>query len=197
MRVTAAPLLATSRLELFPFAPADVDELHTVFIDAGVRRWLLDGARVPRAWVEAEIAASEARFAEGSAGLWSLRERLPAASARGRPASDAKPLARRPIIGFAGFRPFLDPPELQLVYGVLPSRWGLGLATEAASAVLFHAFERLGFSEARAATDLPNRASIAVLRRLGFQERQRTADGPAGTAFFLLTNEAWRARQPP
>jgi RimJ/RimL family protein N-acetyltransferase len=45
----------------------------------------------------------------------------------------------------------------------------------------------------RAATDVPNAGSIAVLRRLGFEEWKRTEDGPAGTLRFRLGAERWRA----
>jgi len=161
------PTLLTHRLELRPFAPEDVEELLDLFTDVDVRRYLLDDQVVTRDWVQAEVTASVERFASGSAGLWALRERGSAA-----------------IVGFAGFRPFFDPPELQLLYGLLPAYWGRGLATAAARAAIEHAFGTLGLDEVRAATDLPNSASIAVLERLDFVEWRRTDDGGHGTIFF-------------
>jgi len=154
----------------------DAEPLHALFTDPGVRRWLLDDQLVSLAWVEEEITQSEARFATGGCGLWTVREPR-----------------RRPIIGFAGFRFFWEPPELELVYGLHPSRWGRGLATEAARAATTYAFGTLGLQEVRAATDEPNTASVAVLRRLGFEEWKRTDDGPAGTLRFRLSSERWRA----
>jgi RimJ/RimL family protein N-acetyltransferase len=126
--------------------------------------------------VEEEILQSEARFAAGGCGLWALRER-----------------GAQPVIGFAGLRYFWEPPDLELVYALLPSRWGRGLATEAARAVIAHAFDVQALPEVRAATDVPNAGSIAVLRRLGFEEWKRTEDGPAGTLRFRLGAERWRA----
>jgi len=131
---------------------------------------------VALAWVEEEIAQSDARFAAGECGLWMLRER-----------------GARPIIGFAGLRCFWEPPELELVYGLHPSWWRRGLATEAARAVTDYAFDTLGLPELRAATDVPNTDSIAVLRRLGFEEWKRTDDGPAGTLRFRLAEARWRS----
>jgi ribosomal-protein-alanine N-acetyltransferase len=185
-----APVLTTLRLELRPFTPDDSAELHALFVDEGVRRWLLDDQVVARDWVDAEIAASGTRFGGGSAGLWAVRARGDDERARRR-----IPQSLRPILGFAGFRPFFDPPELQLLYGLLPAFWGKGLAAEAAGAAVAHAFEVLRFTEVRAATDVPNLASIAVLERLGFEEQHRTGEGERGTAHFRLTVTAWLHRR--
>jgi len=174
-RRRAARTLSTERLELRPWKADDGDELHALFADPGVRLWLLDDQVMPREWVDDEIAASTARFAEGTCGLWALREEPSGA-----------------IVGFAGFRPFWEPPELELLYGLHPSRWGRGYATEAARAALDYAFGSLELPEVRAATDVPNTASIAVLTRLGFHEWKRTDHGPQGTIRFELSVGRWR-----
>ena len=180
-----APVLETTRLTLRPFAPEDVDELHALFTDADVRRHLLDDTVVSREWLEEEVTSSQARFAESGSGLWTLIER-----------------AGEAIVGFVGFRPFFDPPELQLLYGLLPSHWGRGFATEACEAAIDYVFGVLDFEDVRAATDVPNRASIAVLERLGMRERRRTTDGKHGTVFFQLLSSEWsgilieRSRKP-
>ena len=70
---TPGPKLTTERLSLEPFGHADVDELHDLFTDACVRRYLLDDEVVPREWVEGEIQASIERFGAGGMGLWTLR----------------------------------------------------------------------------------------------------------------------------
>ena len=170
------PALTTERLELCPFEPADLDELHELFAEPDVRRYLLHDEIMPLEWVEDEIAKSEARFADNGCGLWALRE-----------------LGGGNVVGFVGFSPFFDPPELQLQYGFLPSHWGRGLATEAASAAIGYAFESLGFEDVRAATNVPNVASIAVLERLGMEEWERTDGGEAGTVFFRVAAEEWLA----
>lgn len=167
------PLLRTTRLALAPFAPFDRATLLDLFRDADVRRYLLDGTRVSETWVDDEIRSSRARFAAGSAGLWTVRR-------FNEPA----------VIGFTGFREFFDPPELQLLYGFLPRCWGQGLATEAAAAACAYGFDRLGFSEIRAATDRPNVASARVLTRLGFVLDRVTDDGAEGTAFYVRPSPA-------
>lgn len=168
---------SSARTALAPFAARDAEELHVLFRDPAVRRYLLDGSLVSMEWVRGEISASDARFEEGAAGLWSIRL-----------GTDT------PIVGFAGFREFFDPPRLQLLYGLLPGHWGCGLATEAASEVCGYAFRELGFSEVRAAIDIPNEASGRVLERLGMRQERTTPDGDAGTASYVLDRSTWSAR---
>jgi RimJ/RimL family protein N-acetyltransferase len=172
-----APVIRTARLTLRPFAGEDVAELHRLFRNADVRRYLLDDMVVTREWVEDEVADSRARFAQIGCGLWALTEH-----------------DRAEVVGFVGFRPFFDPPELQLLYGLLPSCWGRGYATEAAEAAIAHAVHALGMDEIRAATDASNTASIAVLNRLGLRERSRSCDGARETVFFDLSASEWRER---
>jgi ribosomal-protein-alanine N-acetyltransferase len=168
--------IATERTILRPFTASDADDLLTVFRDPEVRRYLLDDVLVSAAWVGDEIVASDGRFARSGTGLWSIR-----------PAGDTR------VVGFVGFREFFDPPQLQLLYGLLPGYWGRGLATEAAARVCDRAFRVLGFVEITAAIDVPNRASARVLRRLGMKQVRTSDDGVAGTAWFALGRDDWLA----
>ncbi len=168
--------LTTARLDLRPFADADADELLLLFQTPEVRRYLLDDLIVTPNWVAEETQSSWARFEGGTLGLWAVR------------------LPDRPeIIGFVGFRPFFDPPELQLLYGLLPDRWGQGFATECAEAACDCAFNVLGFQTVSAATDLPNTGSAAVLRRLGMSLDRTSVEGEGGTGFFSIDRVTWLA----
>jgi ribosomal-protein-alanine N-acetyltransferase len=160
--------ITTARTVLRPFDEADEDELLALFREPAVRRYLLDDEQVSAEWVRSEIASSRTRFDAAGPGLWAIRT-------AGHPA----------IIGFVGFREFGDPPQLQLLYGLLPLYWGRGLATEAARAVCDHARRELGHAEIRASTDVANQASARVLLRLGMRQVRTTADGPGGTTFYV------------
>lgn len=164
-------------ITLQPFRQCDAGELLGIFHHADVRRYLLDDRLVSEGWLHEEISASEERFARGSGGLWAIR-------LTGQP----------PIIGFVGFREFFDPPQLQLLYGLLPQYWHMGVATTAATLACEHAFSTLNFDAIRAATDRPNAASVGVLERLGMTQVP-AEDGPAETLFFAVTREQWRARR--
>ena len=143
--------ITTTRIVLSPFAETHVDSLLELFRDPHVRRYLLDDSLVDRAWVKEEVRTSRERFEAGSLGLY---------AAHLHEAPDA-------LVGFAGFRPFYEPPVLQLVYGIAPAYVGRGLATEMARSVIDVAFNERGFRDVRASTDEPNRASVRVLERLG------------------------------
>ena len=148
--MTAAGSVETVRLNLAPVTPADADALCHFFRDAHVRRYMLDGALVDRAWVTREIDASRERIATGDFGLYA-----------------ARPRGTEELVGVTGFRPDHDPPILELVYALLPAYCGRGLATEMARAMTDLAFDR-GRQHVDAAVDAPNGDSFRVLERLGF-----------------------------
>lgn len=173
-----APVLQTERTVLRPFDMGDADELLRVFRDPGVKRFLLDDTLVDLAWVRNEILASDSRFLRSGTGLWAARVEN-----------------ESPIVGFVGFRPFFDPPELQLLYGLLPEFWGRGLATEIAKAARDHAFRVLGLTTLTAATDIPNQKSARVLERLGMREERVNDEGRSGTGFYRLEREEWEANE--
>lgn len=164
MRVPSSPRLTYRRL-----ATADLEAFHALATDPHVRRFLLDGAVVDRAWCSAERARSDELFTSHGVGLWL--------------ASDAAGDA-----GFCGFRLFeeLDPGAPQLLYALPERRTGAGLATEMARACVRFAREIAGMCEITAAVDAPNVASTRVLEKLGF-ERAGASPGPFGeTLRFTL-----------
>jgi len=161
--------LRTARAILRRFGEDDAEELLHIFRDPSVRQNLLDDELVSREWVLQEVESSDSRFVETGAGLWSARI-----------------LDSPEIVGFVGFREFFDPPQLQLLYGLMPEYWNRGLATEIAQRVCDHAFHNLGFSRIEAAVDIPNERSAAVLQRLGMKLFRTTKDGPGGTAFYSV-----------
>lgn len=199
--------LRTPRLVLTPIAPGDRDQLLSFFNEPDVGRYLLDGTKVSRQWVESEIAASRARFGESGLGLWAVRE-ASGSRAAGNEIEDADDRGEASLgalrdtgsssgarlIGVVGFRPFFDPPELQLLYALHPDLQGRGLATEAASAALTYGFDEVGLDEVRAATDAPNRASVAVMERLGMEPWKTESGEPWETLFYRIGRERWMGR---
>jgi [ribosomal protein S5]-alanine N-acetyltransferase len=145
-----AETLQTARLLLRPFVPADADALHAQWNDPDVGRWLWDAEPVSRETVDAVIASSQASFRERGYGMFTLRPRE----------------ARDEVIGFAGLRTIGESSDVEILYALLPARWGRGLATEAARAVLEWGFGTLGLAAIAAGADPPNAASFAVMERL-------------------------------
>ncbi|MEM7351679.1 MAG: GNAT family N-acetyltransferase [Acidobacteriota bacterium] len=161
--------IETARLWLRPYRQDDLDVLHTFFTDPGVRRYLLDDEIVPREWVADEIHASTANFEQQGFGQWAIFPR------------DGEDL-----IGFTGYRFFHDPPELQLLYGIAPSHWGRGLATEAARAMIRCGFEEHGFDAIVASTDVPNTASVRVMEKAGLRFAKRIEIDGLDTIYYQL-----------
>ena len=160
--------IETARLQLRPIAVTDLDAIHALWIDQEVRRYLWDDEIIARQVAADVIERSQAQFRDHGHGLWLAR----------RPEAEA-------IVGFCGFWHFHEPPQLELLYGLAPSHWGRGLATELAVVLLRHGFEVLGFDTIIASTDAPNLASARVMERAGMQfQRRETLDGK-DTVFYI------------
>lgn len=178
MKTRGGNEIPTARAVLRPFSVTDGDELLRLFRDASIRRYLLDDMVVSADWVSDEIVASQGRFASSGTGLWSVRTK-----------------GESQIIGFGGFREFFDPPQLQLLFGLLPAYWGRGLATEIAASICDYAFRDLNLPSVSAAIDVPNTASGKVLERLGMEFEQIMTEGEAETAFYVLRRAVWEAQK--
>jgi [ribosomal protein S5]-alanine N-acetyltransferase len=156
---------------------ADVAVAHAMWVDPDMRRYLCDDKIVSveqaREWLE----TSERNFTERQFGLWLLDER-----------------ASGHTIGFAGCRDWPSG-EPELMYGLLRPWWGLGLATEAATAVLDYVFETLGHRVVMAATDPPNVASVRVMERLGMAFHERCEMHGLDTVVYRLSRERWRTER--
>lgn len=162
LRRAGAP--SSTRLRFIRLRASRLDAFHALLVDPHVRRYLLDGLEVDRAFAEQAIADSDALFAAQGVGLWLLER-------HGEP------------IGFAGFRVFEElSPAPQLIYGLTEAHTGQGLATEAARAMVRFARGRL--SPIIAAVDAPNVASLRVLDKLGF-ERTGETEGAFGATVML------------
>jgi ribosomal-protein-alanine N-acetyltransferase len=164
-----APTLRTPRLLLTPVGQGDLDALHAHWNDPQVGRWLWDGNPVPRQTVADLVEASARTFQSAGWGLWALRQ-----------------AAGTPLIGVCGLAPFDPAPGIELLYSLAPTHWGMGLATEAATAVLAHAFDTLALPEVFATTDDPNTASIRLLHRLGATPTTRLQVGDRTHPCFLI-----------
>ncbi len=82
------------------------------------------------------------------------------------------------IVGSCGFAR-REMKEIELGYLFARQVWGKGFATEAASACLKYAYEKIGLIYVIALTDLDHEKSQNVLRKIGFRERgiEKTEDG--------------------
>ncbi len=166
-----SPDLLTPRLRLRPCGDADAEFLLRHWTDPAVRLHLWNDVVISRAQVREAVRASDAAFRARGRGLWIVEE-------RGGP------------IGVCGLRGASWSGEPELLYSLDPARWGRGIATEAAHAVLAHAFRTPGLARVVAASSPENAASRRVLARLGFRvEREGLLDGLPALYYALGRNE--------
>lgn len=166
-------IIRSENFVLVPLQISDSQQLHQIFTHPHVRKYLLDDDIVPMDFAEEEIKRSIDSFANNGYGLWGAWD-----------------VDQKEMFGFTGYRPFFDPPQLQLLYGLLPEYSGRGLATEMASLMIDYGFQALNFSEIVAATDEPNRASERVMAKAGLQfwKRERHPDQQWVTVYYRLDN---------
>lgn len=161
--------LETPRLRLRPFTLDDVATLHAIWSDPDVRRYLWDDVVISRATAQEVVEASIRSFATSRFGFWCL-----------------EPKGESRVIGFCGLRPFNDPPEIELLYGLLRECWGRGLATEASREVLRYGFEELSLPHVYAGADPPNAPSFRVMERLGMRRVDlRRPDSPTAIYYRI------------
>jgi ribosomal-protein-alanine N-acetyltransferase len=167
--------LRTQRLWLRPIAAADRGALHALWTEPAVRRFLWDDRVIDLATVDGVIERSAASFAGEGFGLYALRE-----------------AGRAALLGVAGIHRLQPGGEPELLYSLAPPCWGRGLASEASRALIADAFERLGFTRVLARTDVPNLASIEVMKRLGMKYQGESEEGGLPTVSYTLAREDWQ-----
>ncbi|MFD5279445.1 GNAT family N-acetyltransferase [Streptomyces rubrogriseus] len=143
--------LRTDRLVLRGWRPSDLDPWAAMNADPVVREYFPEV--LTQAQSEASVARFQADLDRRGWGWWAVE-----IAATGE------------FIGFAGLDPVEDGMPFTGVeagWRLARPAWGNGFATEAARAVVTHAFEELGLSEVLAVTAAGNRRSRAVMDRLG------------------------------
>ena len=171
----ALPSLETARLELHPWQRHDIDALHSLWTDPGVRRWLWDDEIISREQAEAAVLESIRNADEHGVGMWCVRMR-----------------GQEELAGFCGFRFIEDTRSVELMFGFAPAYWGRGLATEASRAALVYAFAAGALPVVYGRTDAPNRASARLLERLGMRFDREILIRDRPILCYSLQDSAWR-----
>jgi [ribosomal protein S5]-alanine N-acetyltransferase len=175
------PSLCTSRLTLCPAGSQDLEQLHALWSQPEVRRFLFDDQDVPLELAQS-VLDSCLRCVESGYGLWLVRLK-----------------EHRDLLGCVGLVPTTMAVEhepalaglLEPVASFGAAHWNRGYAREALSAVLTHAFATLELPKVAAVSDVPNVASERMLRALGFQVLSE-AQGPRYLMrTYILERSAW------
>ncbi|MEM1310001.1 MAG: GNAT family N-acetyltransferase [Cyanobacteria bacterium P01_H01_bin.153] len=134
--------------------PQDEKEIYRLLCLPEVFEYLADGKEPSPSVASAWVKSTAADFANYGGGLWVL--------------TDKSDLCMGGLVRLAGD----DNGELELIYLLHPSLWGLGLATRMSHTVMKQAFAMGMVSTIWAGADAPNQASLAVMKRLGMQFRR-------------------------
>jgi len=173
--------LCTVRLVLRPIGQDDAQDLHQLWTNKEVRRYLWENRVLPLDAVDSIIASSVEFHDVHGSGFFGVRT------------MDAPDR----IVGFCGHRAFdsvgESGAETELLYGMHPDYWSRGLGTEAARCVLAHGFTRCDFERIIASTDTPNQRSVKVLQRLGMSFDRRQQRHGLDTVFYSMTKREFLA----
>ena len=102
-------------------------------------------------------------------------------------------------VGFCGLRCFgfegepSGTDEGEILYGLTPSEWGKGFATEASLEVLRYGFLKLGLMCIHAGADPSNKDSFRVMERLGMKFLRPTVIGGLDAIYYALNREEFCA----
>jgi ribosomal-protein-alanine N-acetyltransferase len=151
---TRIPLpIETERLTIRDFDPeADAADMVAVYCDPEVMRLIPDGPLEGIEAVEAELRRHAEAQAERGFSYWAVVERE-----SGR------------VIGDAGLDLFEPTGDVELGYTIARDRWGLGYATEAASACLEAGLAHLEVARIAAVIDAANETSMRIAERIGMK----------------------------
>ncbi len=174
-RRTHSPALKTRRLLLRAPRPDDAEAMVALLSD---RRIAENTARIPHPYSTADAETFIAHAADGIGPSFLIT------------------LTDGQIIGGCGIATLrADGPEIGYWIGV--PHWGHGYATEAARAVVDHAFRDLGLPELRAGARVSNPTSRRVLEKCGFQwtgvvlQRVVAINSSAPSDRFRLDRPLW------
>lgn len=152
---TAAFEISTDRLTLRPWRSSDADDFATMNADADVMADL--GGPLTRGASDDKLDRFRATFALHGITRWVVTDR------------------HGGFLGYCGIVPHADDHPLgehcDIGWRLSRNAWGHGYATEAATAALADAFERLGLPLVLAYTAAENARSQAVMNRLGMERR--------------------------
>jgi RimJ/RimL family protein N-acetyltransferase len=186
--------LETKRLILRPWQPEDADFVLDLYSRWEVQRFIGNHPRVMRERAEAEERILTWRTMVYSFhGVWAVQLKAPAQLKDPAQPRNTAPLAGtlllKSIPASGETLPLQPSGETEIGWHFHPDYWGRGYASEAAGAVLAHAFDN-GLERVVAVTASANTASQRVCLRIGMTHRGQT------NRYYNATCELFEARPP-
>ena len=174
--MASEPVLETDRLVLRRLTLDDLDDLAALYRDPDVRRYFPEGTLTREETREELDWIIEVQYGRYGYGLWATVLKETGAFIGRCGLVPWKVLDRREdILSLEGADEHPDgrtEVEAEVAYLLAKDRWGSGLGTEAARAILTYAFDALHLPRVICLFDPDNTASANVARKIGM-----TADG--------------------
>lgn len=154
-------VLQTPRLLLRRQILSDLDDLHALYADPDITRYIPDAPRNRDETREELEWFLHGHPRDPRLGLW---------------ATIHKESGRH--IGRCGLLPWTvdGREEVEVAFTIARAYWGQGLATEAARAIVRHGFEELGLARLICLIDPDNHASIRVATKIGMEQEGEMTD---------------------
>ena len=168
-------LIETPRLSLRPFATTDQANLFLLYGDPDVMAIRKIGTQTQEgSGTQLQIILEH--WGRKGFGLWAVYDR-----------------ETDEFMGECGLRELRNgSDEIELSYGLIPSFWGSGFASEAAIAVIEFGFTHLELDKIYGMADGSNESSLRVLKKLGFEIESVMKDGAGAVVRTVLSEDRWR-----
>lgn len=163
-------ILTTDRLYMRPLTTKDTDALLHLWTLPEVRKNVWNDRVLSRDAVETEIKSSLSSFDEAGWGLWGL-------------CLKSDPYR---VVGFCGLKKRND--DVEMVVGLDPEFWKMGLASEGAAKIIDYCFRQLQVPQIWSFTDPSDDAGTELLHRLGLALSHQTDDRRDA---FVLTQKTY------
>jgi ribosomal-protein-alanine N-acetyltransferase len=174
---TLIPEVRTDRVLLRGIQPEDVDAYYqALFADPEVMRYLPGGEPLPKERLDGLVERSHAHWQEHGYGVWVACDGADGA-----------------VMGQCGLRYVDEVSETEILYAYARSRWGKGVATEAAEATLAFAFDRTPLERVVAYAVPANRASTRVMEKLGMTYEAEDHLFELDLVRYAISRDEWEA----
>ena len=169
------PEIETSRLRLRHFTRDDLDNIYQIWIDPNVRKYLWDDEIISKEKAENTLNYCIDFFQENGFGIWAIIYKQ-----------------QDELIGFCGFRLLDATSEIEIIYGITPTYWRMGLATEAVKAVIGSGFEKHHFDRIVGLANVENIRSHRVMELAGMKYEKRMLHNNQDVVYYFILREAWQ-----
>lgn len=169
--------LKTKRLILTPCKLKNLAEIHALWTNDEIKRFLFDNRTISVEETQSFIEVSEESFMKHNYGIWLIFQQ-----------NEVCP------IGFAGLLD-TDGKIPRLLYGLHPNYWRRGFAFETAHAILDYTFKRLDYPRVLSDVDEPNTASVHILKKLGMRQTKKEILNGNSLLYFEITAAEYLANR--